>query len=133
VEVLQEKDNYTILINQIMNIYVAGLNYRMNDTDLANLFAAYGEVTSAKVIMDNLTQRSKGFGFVEMADIKAGQAAIEELNGKEVEGKSLMVNVARERTERSEGGRGGFNRDRRPGGGGGFNRDNRDSRPPRKY
>jgi RNA recognition motif-containing protein len=117
-----------------MNIYVAGLNYRMNDEDLANLFAAYGEVTSAKVIMDNFTQKSKGFGFVEMADIKAGQTAIEELNGKEVEGKELLVNVARERTERPAGERrsGGFNRDRRPGGG--FNRDNnRDSRPPRKY
>ena len=118
-----------------MNIYVAGLSYSMNDADLANLFAAYGEVTSAKVIMDNFTQKSKGFGFVEMADVKAGQTAIEELNGKEVEGKTLLVNVARERTERSSfGGRsggGGFNRDRKPGGG--FNRDSRDSRPPRKY
>ena len=116
-----------------MNIYIAGLSYSMNDADLANLFAAYGEVTSAKVIMDNYTQRSRGFGFVEMADVKAGQTAIEELNGKEVEGKTLLVNVAKERTERPAGGRGGFGRDRRPGGGGGFNRDNRDSRPPRKY
>ena len=116
-----------------MNIYIAGLSYSMNDADLANLFAAYGEVTSAKVIMDNYTQRSRGFGFVEMADVKAGQTAIEELNGKEIEGKTLLVNVAKERTERPSGGRGGFGRDRRPGGGGGFNRDNRDSRPPRKY
>ncbi|MDR0437409.1 MAG: RNA-binding protein [Bacteroidales bacterium] len=113
-----------------MNIYIAGLNYSMNDADLANLFAAYGEVTSAKVIVDNYSKRSKGFGFVEMSDVKAGQTAIEELNGKEVEGKTLLVNVARERTERPSGDRGGFNRDRR--GGGGFNRD-RDSRPPRKY
>ena len=111
-----------------MNIYVAGISYRMNDADLANLFAAYGEVTSAKVIMDNFTQKSKGFGFVEMADVKAGQTAIEELNGKEVDGKTLLVNVARERTERPAGGRGGFGRDRRDGGG--FNRD-RDSRPRR--
>jgi RNA recognition motif-containing protein len=124
-----------------MNIYVAGISYSMSDADLANLFAAYGEVTSAKIIVDNFSQRSKGFGFVEMADVKAGQTAIEELNGKEVEGKTLLVNVARERTERPAGERrGGFDRDRRPGGfnrdrrpGGGFNRDNRDSRPPRKY
>ena len=116
-----------------MNIYVAGISYRMNDADLANLFAAHGEVTSAKVIMDKFTQKSKGFGFVEMADVKAGQTAIEELNGKEIEGKTLLVSVAKERTERPFGGRsgGGFNRDRRPGGG--FNRDGRDSRPPRKY
>jgi RNA recognition motif-containing protein len=114
-----------------MNIYVAGLSYSMNDADLANLFAAYGEVTSAKVIMDNYTQKSRGFGFVEMSDVKAGQTAIEELNGKEVEGKTLLVNVAKERTERPSGGRGGFGRDDRRGGGGG--RFNRDSRPPRKY
>ncbi|MCL2416720.1 MAG: RNA-binding protein [Bacteroidales bacterium] len=112
-----------------MNIYVAGLNYSMNDADLANLFAAYGEVTSAKIIVDNYSKRSKGFGFVEMSDVKAGQTAIEELNGKEVEGKILAVNVARERTERPSGDRGGYGRDNR---GGGFNRD-RDSRPPRKY
>ncbi|MCL2415034.1 MAG: RNA-binding protein [Bacteroidales bacterium] len=113
-----------------MNIYIAGLNYSIDDAGLESLFAAYGEVTSAKVIMDNYSKRSKGFGFVEMADVKAGQTAIEELNGKEVEGKTLLVNVARERTERPSGDRGGYGRDNR----GGFNRGgNRDSRPPRKY
>jgi RNA recognition motif-containing protein len=116
-----------------MNIYIAGLSYSMNDADLSNLFAAYGEVTSAKVIMDNYTQKSRGFGFVEMSDIKAGQTAIEELNGKEVEGKTLIVNVAKERTERRDSrGGGDYRRDNRSGGGG-FNRNNRDSRPPRKY
>lgn len=106
----------------------------MKDADLSNLFAAYGEVTSAKIIMDNYTQRSRGFGFVEMADVKAGQTAIEELNGKEVEGKTLIVNVAKERTERTGGYNrgGGYGRDSRSGGGFGRN-NNRDSRPPRKY
>jgi RNA recognition motif-containing protein len=117
-----------------MNIYIAGLSYSMNDADLANLFASYGEVTSAKVIMDNYTQKSRGFGFVEMPDVKAGQTAIEELNGKDVEGKTLIVNVAKERTERRPSNRGGYGRDSR--GGGGFNRGgnrDRDSRPPRRY
>ncbi len=120
-----------------MNIYIAGLSYSMNDADLTNLFAAYGEVTSAKVIMDSFTQKSRGFGFVEMPDVKAGQTAIEELNGREVNGgKPLIVNVAKERTERRPDSRGGYGRDNR--GGGGFNRNNgrdrdRDFRSTRKF
>jgi len=81
----------------------------MNDADLNDLFAEYGEITSAKVINDRETGRSRGFGFVEMADDAAGQKAIDELNGAEVDGKVIAVNIAKPRTERS-GGFGGGNR-----------------------
>ena len=66
-----------------MNIYIAGLSYRTNDADLTNLFAEFGEVSSAKVIMDRETGKSRGFAFVEMANEEEGQKAIDELNGVE--------------------------------------------------
>jgi len=84
-----------------MNIYISGLSYDTNDADLNNLFAEYGEVTSAKVITDRETGRSRGFGFVEMPDATEGQRAIDSLNGTEVNRKVITVNVARPRTERS--------------------------------
>ena len=83
-----------------MNIYIAGLSYRTNDADLTNLFAEFGEVSSAKVIMDRETGRSRGFGFVEMADDAEGQKAIDELNGAEYDRKTISVSVARPREER---------------------------------
>ena len=83
-----------------MNIYVGNLSYGMNDADLEAVFAEFGEVTSCKIIMDRETGRSKGFGFVEMATQEAGQAAIEELDGKEVSGRNIRVNEARPREER---------------------------------
>ncbi|MCD7849974.1 RNA-binding protein [uncultured Parabacteroides sp.] len=97
-----------------MNIYITGLNYRINDADLNDLFAEYGEITSAKVIMDRETGRSRGFGFVEMPNDAEGQKAIDTLNGTELEQKVISVSVARPRTERpSNGGgyrdRGGYN------------------------
>lgn len=97
-----------------MNIYITGLNYRINDADLNDLFAEYGEITSAKVIMDRETGRSRGFGFVEMPNDAEGQRAIDTLNGTELEQKVISVSVARPRTERpSNGGgyrdRGGYN------------------------
>lgn len=83
-----------------MNIYVGNLSYRMSDSELEALFAKFGEVKSAKVIMDRETGRSKGFGFVEMETSIAGGQAIEELNGSDSEGRSLRVNEAKAREER---------------------------------
>lgn len=97
-----------------MNIYVSNLSYSTTSASLEELFAEYGEVSSAKVITDKYTGNSRGFGFVEMAD-EAGKEAIETLNETEFEGKTLNVNVARPRVERND--RGNDNR-----GGGGFNR-----------
>lgn len=90
-----------------MNIYVANIAYSAKDQDLRELFEAFGEVTSAKIIMDKATNRSRGFGFVEMSDDTAGKAAIEGTNGKPFHGRDLVVNEARPRTEGAGGG-GGF-------------------------
>lgn len=83
-----------------MNIYVGNLSYRMEDKDLVEVFAKFGEVKSAKVIMDRETGRSKGFGFVEMETAQAGSDAIEALNGNECQGRTLRVNEAKPREER---------------------------------
>ena len=88
-----------------MNIYVGNLSYNLTDSDLNDLFAPYGEVLSAKVIMDRYTGRSRGFGFVEMASRSEGEEAVSKLNGKEVDTRQLKVNEARPRSDR--GGRGG--------------------------
>jgi len=93
-----------------MNIYVSNLGFSVQDEDLREYFAEYGEVTSAKVITDKFTNRSRGFGFVEMPDDTAAQKAISELNGAVVEGRSISVNVARPREERSSSGGGGNKR-----------------------
>ena len=92
-----------------MNIYVSNLSFNVQDEDLKEFFAEYGEVTSAKVIMDKFTNRSKGFGFVEMADDAAGQKAIAELDGGMVEGRAIKVMIAKPREERSNNGGGGNN------------------------
>ena len=93
-------------------LYVGNLTYGVTDSTLEQMFAAYGTVQSAQVIMDRDAGRSKGFGFVEMKSDQEAQAAMTGLNGKEVEGRALTVNEARPKTE---GGRGG-----RSGGGGGY-------------
>ncbi|MDR0865132.1 MAG: RNA-binding protein [Candidatus Symbiothrix sp.] len=105
-----------------MNIFIAGLSFKVNDADLVNLFEEYGQITSAKVINDRQTGRSKGYGFVELSDDEAAAKAIAELNGAEYDGRTISVSEAKPREERprrefSGGGHGG-NR----GGGGGFNR-----------
>lgn len=76
-----------------MNIYVGNISWGMSDQDLENLFAEHGTVTSAKIITDRMTNRSRGFGFVEMSD--GAEAAIEALNGTEVDGRELVVNESR--------------------------------------
>jgi RNA recognition motif-containing protein len=103
-------------------LYVGNLSYDMNKNDLEQMFAAHGTVTSAQVITDRETQRSKGFGFVEMGSDQQAQAAIAALNGKDIGGRALTVNEARPQEPRSGGG-GGFGGQRRgPGGGGGGGR-----------
>ena len=89
-----------------MNIYVGNLSYDITEEDLKQTFEAFGEVTSVKVIKDMYSGRSKGFGFVEMANNTEAQSAIDDLNGKELKGRSIKVNTARSRTEKG-GGRGG--------------------------
>ncbi len=105
-----------------MNIYVANISYSADDAELEALFAEHGEVTSARIITDRETGRSRGFGFVEMANDDEANSAIEALNGFDLQGKELSVKEAapREERPRSGGGGGGFNRG--GGGGGGFNR-----------
>ncbi|HCY12762.1 MAG TPA: RNA-binding protein [Gammaproteobacteria bacterium] len=90
-----------------MNIYVGNLPYNVTEDDLRALFAEFGDVSSAKLIIDRDTGQSKGFGFVEMSDEGAGQKAIDDVNGREVSGRSLKVNQARPREERPRGGGGG--------------------------
>lgn len=84
-----------------MNIYVSNLSFSVQDEDLREFFTEYGEVSSAKVIMDKFTNRSKGFGFVEMPDDAAGQKAIAELDGGMVEGRAIKVMIAKPREERT--------------------------------
>jgi len=113
-----------------MNIYVGNLPYGVSDDELRELFEPFGSVSRVNIISDRETGRSKGFGFVEMADDSEGQRAIEELNGHSMDGRKIAVNEARPREERPQGGagggggRGGF-RPRGGGGGGGFNRGGR--------
>ena len=82
-----------------MNIYVANLNYRVQDHELQQLFEEYGEVSSAKIIKDHESGRSRGFAFVEMPDDEAGMQAINELDGAEVQGRNLKVSKARPRPQ----------------------------------
>ncbi len=89
-------------------LYVGNLPWSMNNDSLKELFAQYGEISEAVVITDRMSGRSKGFGFVTFADEAAAEKAATEMNGKDVEGRQIVVNVARPREER-----GGFRRDNR--------------------
>lgn len=131
-----------------MNIYVGNLSWSMTDGDLEGLFTPYGAVTSAKILKDKMSGRSKGFGFVEMADDEAAKTAIANLNETEIQGRKIIVNESQPRPEgsgfkksgggygggnRGGGGRGGYGGGNRGGGGyggggnrgggGGYNRD----------
>lgn len=101
-----------------MKLYVGGLPYTTTQDELRDAFAQAGTVTSATIIMDKMTGRSKGFGFVEMGSDEEAQAAINMWNGKDFQGRTLTVNEARPMADRSAGG-GGFNRGGHGGGGGG--------------
>ena len=99
-----------------MNIYVGNLSNEVTEEDLKQAFETFGEVESVKIIKDKYTNRSKGFGFVEMPSKAEGQSAIDDLNGKELKGKALNVNEARPRTG-SRGRGGGYGGDRKGEGG----------------
>ena len=83
-----------------MNIYVGNLSYGMSEDELREAFSAYGDVASVKILSDRETGRSRGFGFVEMPNQSEGEAAITQLNGKELGGRTLRVNEARPREQR---------------------------------
>lgn len=99
-----------------MNIFVAKLSFDTESEDLRKVFEQYGNVSSANVIMDKFTGKSKGFGFVEMDDDGEGQSAINDLNDSDLDGRTIVVKKAEPRGERGGGGGGG----RRGGGGGGY-------------
>jgi RNA recognition motif-containing protein len=117
-----------------MNIFVSGLNYSLSSEELNEIFAQYGSVTSAKVIMDKVTGRSRGFGFVEMAMDDEGRNAISALDQSEIKGRKINVKEAEDRPQRSN------DRPQRSFGGGGDRRDggfkprfNRDNNRDRDY
>ncbi len=100
-----------------MNIYVANIPFKASEQELRALFEEHGEVSSAKIIMDKVTQRSRGFGFIEMADESAARQAITSLNGFNFLGKVLVVNEARPKTDAPRSGGGGGYRGGNSGGG----------------
>ncbi|MEK7633937.1 MAG: RNA-binding protein [Patescibacteria group bacterium] len=104
-------------------LYVGNLPWTLTNDSLKEMFAQFGEVTEAVIITDRMSGRSKGFGFVTFATEEAAAAATQQMNEKEIEGRKIVVNVARPREERRPGGGGGF----RSGGGGGGYRDDRRS------
>ena len=114
-----------------MNIYVGSLSFDINEDQLKEVFDEYGEVSSARVITDKYSGRSKGFGFVEMPNDEEAKKAIEELNGAEVKGRAIIVNESIEKKRdgndrrSSGGGRRDFNRDRGGNGGGNFRSERR--------
>lgn len=86
-----------------MNIYVSNLSFHTSEEDLKNLFSKFGNVSSARIITDRETNRSRGFAFVEMPSEEEGNAALSGMNQKEIEGRALSVSVAREKENRSSG------------------------------
>lgn len=107
-----------------MNIFVGNLNYSITEDDIKEIFEEYGELTSVKLITDKFTGKSKGFGFVEMADAEEAKKAIEELNGAEVEGRTIVVNesIEKKRDTTRKPGSGNFRGGNRGGTTGGYNR-----------
>lgn len=103
----------TKLIKSLMKLFIGSLSFKAQDEDLMNLFKEYGDVMSAKVVVDKFSGRSRGFGFVEMSEEADAKKAIEALNGYSLLGKEIVVNEAIPRTDRPsrpQGNGGGFNR-----------------------
>jgi RNA recognition motif-containing protein len=109
-----------------MDIYVGNLSFQLTESKLQSLFEEYGEVQSVKIVTDKMTGKSKGFGFIGMSNDDAGLMAIENLNGKQIDGRNMIVNQARPKTEGAGGSgggsRGGYGGGNRSGGYGGGNR-----------
>lgn len=103
-----------------INIYVGNLSFNTSEGDLKGLFESYGAVDSAKIIVDQFTGRSRGFGFIEMPNREEGLRAIQELDSRDLQGRNLKVNEARPKGSSGGGGGGGGRRD--SGGGGGRSR-----------
>jgi RNA recognition motif-containing protein len=113
-----------------MNIYVSNLSFNIQDEDLREFFAPYGEVTSAKIITDRMTNQSRGFGFVEMSDEAASKKAITELDGSSVDGRTIKVMEAKPKEDRPARSNSPF---RNNGGGGGGNFNNGNSYNKNRY
>jgi RNA recognition motif-containing protein len=96
-----------------MNIYVGNLSQKVTEDDLREAFESFGQVTSIKIIKDRFTNESKGFGFIEMPVKQEATTAMEDLNGKDIKGKTISVNEAKPRTDDHRGGGGGGGRQRR--------------------
>ena len=101
------KHIYPLIKQLFMNIFVGSLPFKIEESELQEIFEEYGEVTSVKIITDRATGRSKGFGFVEMTNDEEAKKAIEELNNAEIEGRTIVVNKAEERKDSNRGGGGG--------------------------
>jgi len=103
-------------------IYVGNLSYRTAEDQLTQQFSKYGQISSTVIVIDRATNRSKGFGFITFEDDNAASRAVEEMNGKEIDGRTVKVSIAKPPKEREAGGSGGGSGGggRRPGGGGGF-------------
>ena len=110
----------TVKHHMSSKLFVGNLSFNTTENDLNDAFAAFGTVTETNLMMDRMTNRPRGFGFVTMSSTEEAQKAIEALNGKELDGRALTVNVARPREERTGGGGGGGRREY--GGGGGRDR-----------
>ncbi len=117
-----ELSRAAVYINMSTKLFVGNLDFKVTENDLQDAFAAYGTVVEANVVTDRTTGRPRGFAFVTMSSPEEAQKAIDGLNGKELGGRALNVNIARPREERSGGGGGGGGR-RGYGGGGGGRRD----------
>src|SRR5688572_5196548 len=100
-------------------LFVGNLSFNTTENDLQDAFAAHGTVTEANLMMDRMSGRPRGFGFVTMSTDEEAQKAVEAMNGREMDGRALTVNIARPREERAGGGGGGGFRGRNGGGGGG--------------
>ena len=107
---------------RLKNIFVGNLDFNTSEDELRQMFGAYGQVDRVSIMTDRETGRSRGFGFVEMANAEDGEKAIAALNGTQLGGRTLNVNEARPKVERGGGGGGGRDRGGRGGGGGGRNR-----------
>ena len=120
VKVSSVEDNNKYMSNKL---FVGNLSFQTTENELQDAFAAYGTVTEANLMMDRMTNRPRGFGFVTMSTPEEAQNAIAGLNGKDLGGRAITVNVARPREERPAGGGGGGRRGFGGGGGGGGRRD----------